>query len=151
MRTLFLMFFFTSTCYAENFEIKVPLADKGLVTYYVQGQIDGFGKTEFMVDTGSGYTTINQHTLKRLKSSAKAVYVKDLIGTMANGREQIFPVYKITQLDIGSNCSLEDVEVAILPGQTRNILGMNVLKLTAPFAISTNPPQLYLSKCTSRV
>jgi hypothetical protein len=42
---------------------------------------------------------------------------------------------------------LEEVEVAVFPGNTRQIVGLSVLTRAAPFVFSTNPPQLQLSNC----
>lgn len=136
---------------ASEFHVHVPMSDKGLATYYVPGKIGGYGETEFMVDTGSGYATINSATLRILKKEGKARYVKDLVGTMADGAERIYPVYQIEQITIGKHCSINNVEVAVLPGKTRNILGMNVLKRAAPFAIMVSPAQLRLSQCDNEI
>lgn len=35
----------------------------------------------------------------------------------------------------------------MLPGDTRNILGLNVLEKTAPFGLSLDAPLLLLSHC----
>ena len=79
---------------ADDTQPPIPMQDKGAHTYYIKGQIRGLGATEFMVDTGSGYVTINEHTLEILKSKGEATYVKDLRGILADGQQKIFPVYR---------------------------------------------------------
>ncbi len=132
---------------AGDFSKEIPMWDKGAATYYVNGKIEGLGKTEFMVDTGSGYMTINEHTLAILKKENRATYVKDLVGILADGRKKVVPVYKITSVNIGGECEIRDVEAAVFPGKTRQILGLSALQKTSPFIFSMDPPQLTLSNC----
>ena len=55
--------------YAGEFDETIPMRDKGASTYYVKGEITGLGDIDFMVDTGSGYMTINEHSLASLKAN----------------------------------------------------------------------------------
>ncbi|MFN2308618.1 MAG: retroviral-like aspartic protease family protein [Gammaproteobacteria bacterium] len=135
---------------AGEFDSRVPMRDMGAATYYVDGEIQGVGKVDLMVDTGSGYTVINEQTLALLKPSNGAVYVKDLSGILADGSSMTVPVYRIAHLRIGEACTLSDVEVAVFPGGTRQILGLSALRRAAPFIFSLDPPQLVLSHCTVR-
>jgi len=125
----------------------VPLHEKGALTYYVSGHIEGFGETEFMVDTGSGYTTINEHTLGILKAKGKVEYSKQLRGILADGSEKIVSVYRVESLNLGGKCELQDVEVAIFPGKTRQILGLNALRRAGEFTFSFDPPLLSFAQC----
>lgn len=136
----------SSTC-AANFENIIPMTQKHAQTFYVDSVIDGLGSTEFMVDTGSGYVTINEDTLAILKENGKAAYVKKLQGIMADGTTKEVNVYLISAINIGGNCEIRDVEAAIFPGKTRQILGLTALKKAAPFIFSFDPPQLILSGC----
>lgn len=133
---------------ALEFSTTVPLRDKGVATYYVEGAIDGVGPVEFMVDTGSGYMTINEEALDQLKKNGRAVYVKDLGGILADGSRLRVPVYRLSRIVIGSACELQNVEAAVFPGRTRFILGLSALKKIAPFAFSVEPqPVLSLGNC----
>ena len=144
--------FFTSGCLtAGEFDTDIPMRDKGAATYYVDGDIHGAGPVDLMVDTGSGYMTINEETLGMLQTSGDATYVKDLSGVLADGSTITVPVYRITQLRIGPSCVLRDVEAAVFPGKTRQILGMSALRQTAPFIFSMDPPKLVLRNCTKSV
>ncbi|MBU1192848.1 MAG: retroviral-like aspartic protease family protein [Gammaproteobacteria bacterium] len=136
---------------AADFDSDIPMRDKGAATYYVDGDIHGVGPVDLMVDTGSGYMTINEETLGLLQISGDATYVKDLSGVLADGSTMTVPVYRITQLRIGPSCILRGVEAAVFPGKTRQILGMSALRQTAPFIFSMDPPKLVLSNCTERV
>jgi predicted aspartyl protease len=133
--------------YAE-LDRHVPLQDKGVATFYVQSTIEGFGAVDLMVDTGSGYMTINEQTLAVLEEQGRATYVKQLAGIMADGTRRVVPVYRLSSINIGGECEVRDVEAAVFPGKTRHILGLNVLRQMAPFGISLDPPALMLSNCS---
>ncbi len=125
----------------------IPMNQKQMATYYVDVSLSGSGDVEFMVDTGAGYTTINEHTLELLLQADNAEYVGQLTGVMADGRQQRLPLYRIKQLVLGGDCVLSNVEVAVFPKNTRMLLGLSALEKAAPFVFSTNPPRLSLSNC----
>ncbi|WP_303909004.1 retropepsin-like aspartic protease family protein [Thiohalomonas denitrificans] len=130
-----------------EFATAVPLHDKGVSTYYVEGKINGLGDVEFLVDTGAGHTTINEETLAVLMERELASYSRELSGILADGSRMRVPVYHITSIELGG-CQFQNIEAAVFPGRTRFLLGMNALKQAAPFAIVTEPePQLALSNC----
>lgn len=125
----------------------VPMAQQGAATYYVDGDLAGFGATHFMVDTGSGYTVINQQTLKVIKAAGRATYLRKLQGILADGTDIMVPVYRLDEIKIGGGCSIHDVEVAVLPRARHPILGLSALQKVAPFVFSVDPPRLQLSHC----
>jgi predicted aspartyl protease len=132
---------------AADFNITVPMKAKGAATFYVPANIQGYGAVDLMVDTGSGYMTINEEALVQLKRSNNARYIKDLRGILANGSEMVVPVYNLAAVNIGGSCWLKDVEAAVFPGKTRFILGLSVLQKASPFIFSTEPASLVLSNC----
>ena len=134
---------------ADDFSTRVPMHEKSAQTFYVPGDIKGYGAVELMVDTGSGYTTINEATLAELKRHGGARYLRQLVGVLADGSETEVPVYAIEHMSIGGNCWLRDVEVAVFPGTSRQILGLSALRKAAPFIFSVDPPALVLSRCAT--
>jgi hypothetical protein len=132
---------------AAPFNAVVPIHDKGAQTFYVKGKLGSLDATEFMLDTGSGYLVINQQSLAQLKEKGQAGYVKDIKGILANGDEFIVPVWRIASMSINGQCTLKDVEAAVFPGKTRQILGLTALKKAAPFILSFDPPQIVFSHC----
>ncbi len=129
----------------------VMMTTHGAATYYVKGEILGLGSVEMMVDTGSGYSTINEQTLSVLKQNGTAKYVKDLIGVLANGDKMRVKVYRLSAINIGEQCWLHDVDAAVFPGKTRQILGLSALRKTSPFMFSMEPPELILSNCKAKL
>lgn len=139
---------FTASAAGDPFNT-IPMNQKQLATYYIEANMHGIGSVEFMVDTGAGYTTINENTLKLLVQANNADYIGELTGVMADGSQHRLPVYRIRHLVLGKNCVLENVEAAVFPSDTRMLLGLTALEKAAPFMFSTNPPRLSLSNCGS--
>lgn len=131
-----------------DFDTTIPMRNRGASTYYVSGRLAGVGKVNFMVDTGSGYLTINEQTLAVLKRGRQVHYVRKLHGVLADGSELVVPLYAIAALTIGKHCVLHNVEAAVFPGKTRQILGLSALRQAAPFIFSFDPPRLVVSNCT---
>lgn len=145
---LFLLF--TTAAFAAEFDSSIAMTDKGASTYYVPCIIEGYGKVELMFDTGSSYMTINEKMLAVLKGRGHATFVKKLDARMADGSRSIIPVYRLSSIKLGGNCALHDVEAAVMPGATRNLLGLNALKMAGPFIFYADPPRLVLSHCAIR-
>lgn len=129
--------------------VNVPMYQHGTQTLYVAGSIAGYGETEFMVDTGASYLALNETTIGVLLENGEAVFVKHLSARMADGRTAVIPIYQITRLKIGDRCTIENVEAAMLPGKTRNILGLSALRKASPFMLDLEAERLMLSQCQS--
>lgn len=130
---------------AEFTEVALRKHDAG--TFYVDGALQGYGDLRMLVDTGSSYLVISQMILDDLLKAGDARYSRQLEGTMADGSTRVIPVYRLSGLRLGEKCWIDDVEAAVLPGQTRAILGMNILSRLAPFTFSAEPPQLGVQQC----
>ncbi len=133
--------------WGENRYVSIPMHFKSAKTFYVTGKIEGTPSYDFMVDTGSSYTTINEHTLGELRAQGDTLYLRDLVAVLANGDEMMVPIYRISALEVGGACILDDIEVAVFPNRTRQILGLSALKKASPFQFSVDPPELRLSNC----
>ena len=74
---------------------------------------------------------------------------KKIAAVMADGSETVVPVYRLASLKLGDGCIIRDVEAAVMPGTTTNILGLSALKKAAPFTLSLTPPALALTNCNN--
>ena len=126
---------------------QVTLRKHDAGTFYVDGALQGYGDLRMLVDTGSSYLVISQVILDDLLKAGGATYARQLEGIMADGSIRVIPVYRLAALRLGDSCWIHDVEAAILPGQTRPILGMNILARLAPFTFSAEPAQLSVQQC----
>jgi predicted aspartyl protease len=145
--TLILFLFFSIVAAAETTTQSIPMQVVNNHNFYINSSIEGVGPTSMLVDTGSGYSTITEKTLRELQKKGNAIYLKKLNGVMANGSIQKVSVYRIAGISIGPNCHIRDIEVAVFPSSTREILGLNTLSKVAPFTFSIDPPHLSLSNC----
>lgn len=134
---------------ADFTEVALRKHDAG--TFYVDGALKGYGDLRMLVDTGSSYLVISQTILDDLLKAGQARYARKLEGIMADGSTRVIPVYRISAVRLGAKCWVNDVEAAVLPGQTRPILGMNILSRLAPFTFSADPPQLGVQQCQGLV
>jgi len=125
----------------------IPMVEKRAKTFYIQGLIAGVGVVDFLVDTGSSYNTIDEHSLAVLQAQGRASFVKNLMGVLANGQRERVAVYRLDVIRLGEDCELRDVEAAVFPGRTRHILGLSGLRKAGNFTFSFEPPQLVLSSC----
>ena len=145
-----IMALWLSSGLAENLKkYQIPMQSQGSKTLYVQSTIQGYGQSMLLVDTGSGHSVINEKTLTSLKSSGDAKFLRNLQGIMADGRTRIIPLYRISSITIGDNCIIRNIDAAVLPNNSRQILGISTLQKAAPFGMSFNPPVLSLSNCES--
>ena len=128
-----------------NKHISMRQSDAG--TFYVPVQLKGGSSTDFLIDTGSSYTVINENTLAILKENGAAKYAYDIKGVMADGSIKTVPVYMIQSIDIGHHCILNNVEAAVFPGESRQILGLSTLSKASSFMFTMSPPSLQLSNC----
>lgn len=132
---------------ASQVQVTLPLTEHGLSTYYAEVEVKGTDARQYMVDTGAGYTTINKAMLAELQMHDLVDFKRTITAVMANGSETAVDIYSVSEITLGKNCSFKDVEVAVLPGTSRTILGMSLLKRAAPFTFSTEPPSLSLASC----
>lgn len=101
----------------------------------------------FLLDTGAAMVTINSALFARLKAAGGMVRAREVAGRMADGRVKRLEVYEIQSLQLGIACQLEAIEVVVVPGTGKNLLGLNALARFAPLTLRLSPPSLSLSQC----
>ena len=131
----------------DGFVYETALLRHDAGTYYVRGRLNDGPETEFLVDTGSSYVALTRKTFRSLKRSTDTVHLRDIEGTMAAGRSMRVAIYRLDALAIGDRCVLRNVEVAVMPGATRNILGLSALRQMQPLSLSLDPPRLRFARC----
>lgn len=132
---------------ADPFGVALPMAQQPSGNYYITATLSGTVRTDLLVDTGSGYVSLSPATFARLKSLPGTEFQRIIVGSMANGHALKVQVYRVQQLALGEHCVLRDVEVAVMPGASRDILGLSALRRVAPFALDLERGELRLSRC----
>jgi predicted aspartyl protease len=136
-----------TTALADPFTDFVPMQQRASGNYYVAATLPDGRQTDFMVDTGSGYVSLSPEAFAPLKSASGTVFLRYILGSMANGGTLKVPLYRIPTLQLSPRCMLRDVEVTVMPGSSRNILGLSALRQVAPFALDLQAARLMLSGC----
>lgn len=132
---------------AERFDHTAPLDRKPSGNYYLQVDVAPGISSEFLVDTGSGYVVLTKATFESVRDLPGTLHLRNITGRLANGKTARARIYRLARLELDGDCVLRDVEVAVMPGGTRNILGLSALRRVAPFAMEMSPPALLYSGC----
>ena len=140
-----LMFF--QTCLGSDVDQPITMRLSETGTYYIPVHIKGLEQMDFLVDTGSSHTVINEKTLAILKANGQAKYLEQIKGVTVDGSVKSVAVYTIQTIDIGHNCVLNNVDAAVFPGESRQILGLSALSKVSSVVFSMSPPSLQLSNC----
>lgn len=117
-------------------------------TFYLSVDVGGGRVDDYLVDTGAGYMTITEATLAHLEAAGRVRFQHQIEGHLADGSVLTVPIYLIDEIVIGSQCVLREVEAAVLPGASRGLMGLSVLRRASPFEFTVNPPSLRLSNCS---
>ena len=132
----------------ERFHHEIAMTARDSGNYYISARLETGEATDMLVDTGSGLVALSKTTFRPLKSLPSTTFVRHTHATLASGRSTRLAIYRIRQLTLGENCVVRDLEVAVLPGNANNILGLSALRQVQPFAMSFEPPALLLSHCS---
>ena len=132
----------------EPFTRGIALEQKAVGTYYIHGSLGDGVETDLLVDTGSTYVALTRETFRKVKRRGGVTHLRDIRGSMASGRALNVSIYRVPALAIGDGCVLRDVEVAVVPGANRDILGLSALRQLQPFAMQMEPPRLLFSSCS---
>jgi len=124
----------------------VQMHERSGGTFYVSARLADELEVQLLMDTGASMLTINRQTFRQLNQKGDLYYVRDMGFKTARGKVVKVKVYQLSSLTLGNSCTIENVEVAVIPSGT-NILGMNVLSHLAPFGLSVQPAALHLSNC----
>lgn len=130
-----------------DFEVMLPIANTQAGSYSVAGSFGDDKVAQFLIDTGAGMSTLSRDMFKVLKRTHDVEPVRKIAARLANGKLLKAQVYRIADFRIGNQCSIGDVEVAVMPNSGRNIIGMDILAKTAPFGLNLEKPALAVSKC----
>ena len=114
-------------------------------TLYVPGNIAS-EEASFLVDTGASMATISETLYKKLRDSDQITHLRQVAARFASSRVQTIEVYEVANFKVGG-CELGPIEVGVIKGGKRNILGLSALSVAAPFSIGMSPPTLSLSHC----
>ena len=145
---LFVFCLLAGTQAHERFHHQIAMTARDSGNYYVSARFETGDAADMLVDTGSGFVALSRSTFRPLKSLPSTTFVRHTQATLASGDTTRLAIYRIAELTLGQDCVVRDLEVAVLPGRAKNILGLSALRQVQPFAMSFEPPALFLSHCS---
>lgn len=125
---------------------QVPLLENGFGGLLIAARL-GSQREQFLLDTGASMVTVNRRLHRQLVAEGVSTHVRDVAGRLADGRMRTMAVHRVDRLQLGERCSLHDIEVLVLPGEGRNLMGLNALSRFAPLTLRLQPLALELSQC----
>jgi clan AA aspartic protease (TIGR02281 family) len=125
---------------------EIPLSHSGAGSLQVTVTIAD-EQAAFVLDTGAALVSINRGLASRLQARGALTESRQVAVRLADGRLKRVSVQRVSSLTLGAGCELRDVEVLVLPGEGRNLLGLNALTAFAPLTLQMLPPSLGLSRC----
>lgn len=134
-----------------DYDVMLPMESTDSGNYAVSGNVAGTEDTNFLIDTGASLSTISRSLFEKIKSHRDVIHVRKIAARLANGKFQSAEVYRISNFVIGKQCKMAPIEVAVMPSNGRNILGMNALAMTAPFGLNPQKMALAVSRCQSPI
>ena len=129
-----------------GFDTTVSLEATGAGSFTVRASL-GDTQGDFLLDTGASLVTITPALFAELRKAGGVEPAGKVAARDAAGRLETLQLYRVESFTIGSDCRLGPVDVAVLKGGSRNLLGMSALRQAAPFAVAMAPPALALSRC----
>ncbi|MEO1035877.1 MAG: retropepsin-like aspartic protease [Pseudomonadota bacterium] len=128
-------------------EHRIPLERDGNGAFSVLASVGEGQPTEFLVDTGSSFVVLSPSTFRAAERYGELKTVREIRGAMADGKVVRATLYSIPSLTLGNACQLKDVEAVVLPGATKDIIGLSALMQLGSFAMRFDPPALSFSQC----
>jgi predicted aspartyl protease len=126
---------------------QIPLTESEGGTFYLDSTVSGTD-SHMLFDTGSKYVVLGKTTFRELKQTHNMVPIRTIHAVMANGRGSYYPVYQLDQLEFSDNCVFFNVEVVVMEGSNRDILGLNVIKEMTPLELHVYPlPFIVTTEC----
>lgn len=135
------------TSASADFDVLLPMTPSGSGNYSISGRFGPGIEAEFLVDTGAGITVINRQLFRHLEQSRDLRPARRVAARLANGQLEVVSVYVVNNFMLGDRCTFDTIEVAVMPNEGRNILGMNTLSKAAPFGLHLAPPALAVTQC----
>lgn len=125
----------------------VPLEQQPSGAFYIRGTLADKVETRLLVDTGSSYVVLSRATFKALQQDQDASFKRTIRGATASGRIVAAKVFELAELKLGEDCVLRAVEVVVLPGSDRDILGLSALERVQPFTFDIGSSALRFAAC----
>ena len=119
-------------------------------TYTLSGQLTPSLKEEFLFDTGASMVMIGKKLFDQISKHHKPVSTGKIAAVMASGNVKTIPTYTLPSLVLGNGCDVGPIEIAVVRGATRNLIGLNALSKLGSITIDIQHGKLLIDECPGR-
>lgn len=116
-------------------------------TYTLAIQFAPSVEAEFLLDTGASMVMMNDKLFRLISKHQKTVSTGKVAASMASGRVKAIPTYEIPSLILANGCDVGPVEVAVIRGATRNLIGLNALVKLGRITLDLQDTKLIADDC----
>lgn len=104
--------------------------------------------TEFIVDTGAARIVVGEAVFNREYRDLETTnLIGETMGRTAGGGLLPMYYYSISSFRVSEECTIENVMIAMMPGNEMNLLGLHALKSLSPFTLDIERETLEASNC----
>ena len=119
-------------------------------TYTIAIQFAPAVEAEFLLDTGASMVMMNDKLFKAITKHQKTVSTGKVAANMASGRIKSIPTYEIPSLVLENGCDVGPIEVAVIRGASRNLIGLNALSKLGRITLDLQDTKLIAADCPVR-
>lgn len=131
----------------DNAENLIELHPSSSGTYTISAEMAPAVKSEFLLDTGASMVMISNKLFKQISKHHKPVSTGKVAASMANGKVKTIPTYSLPSLVLGNGCDVGPVEVAVVRGASRNLIGLNALSKLGAMTLDIQHATLATTEC----
>lgn len=144
---LLILLLSSATSMAEvGSEIELHPVSSG--TYTLAIQFAPEIEAEFLLDTGASMVMMNSKLFKAISKNQNTISTGKVAANMASGRVKSIPTYEIPSLVLANGCDVGPLEVAVIRGATRNLIGLNALVKLGRITLDLQDSKLIAADCS---
>ena len=137
----------TSACFATEGSYDIDLNPLASGTYSLQAHPAPGLRAEFLFDTGASMVLISEKLFRQISKHKKPKSSGKVAAAVATGKLKTIPTYTIPSLVLDNGCDVGPVQVAVVRGATRNLIGLNALSRLGRITIDIQNEKLSTSEC----
>jgi predicted aspartyl protease len=119
-------------------------------TYTIAIKFASAVEAEFLLDTGASMVMMNEKLFKVITKHQKTISTGKVAANMASGRVKSIPTYEIPSLILDNGCDVGPLEVAVIRGASRNLIGLNALVKLGRITLDLQDPKLIAANCPTK-
>ena len=104
-------------------------------------------RADFLFDTGASMVMISDKLFRQISKHKKPQSSGKVAAAVATGKIKTIPTYTISSLVLDNGCDVGPVQVAVVRGASRNLIGLNALSRLGRITIDIQQGKLLISEC----